>query len=166
MQGVFAAARDITEHKRAEAELARYRDHLDELVTTSDTAELARSNEDLEQFAYVASHDLQEPLRAVGGYVQTPATPFPEKLDVKAREYIAGAADGAERMERLIADLLAFSRVGTRGVACAGRPERASPRRLEQPTIQHQGSRREGHQRPIAQPGGGCHPDRCSSFRT
>jgi light-regulated signal transduction histidine kinase (bacteriophytochrome) len=114
VQGVFAAARDITEHKRAEAELARYRDHLEELVKLR-TAELARSNEDLEQFAYVASHDLQEPLRAVGGYVKLLQHRFPEKLDAKAREFIAGAADGAERMQRLIADLLAFSRVGTRG---------------------------------------------------
>jgi PAS domain S-box-containing protein len=118
VQGVFAAARDITEHKRAEAELARYRDHLEELVKLR-TAELARSNEDLEQFAYVASHDLQEPLRAVGGYVKLLQHRFPEKLDAKAREYVAGAADGAERMQRLIADLLAFSRVGTRGVAFA-----------------------------------------------
>jgi PAS domain S-box-containing protein len=118
VRGVFAAARDITEHKRAEAELARYRDHLEELVKLR-TAELARSNEDLEQFAYVASHDLQEPLRAVGGYVKLLQHRFPEKLDAKAREYIAGAADGAERMQRLIADLLAFSRVGTRGGAFA-----------------------------------------------
>jgi PAS domain S-box-containing protein len=118
VQGVFAAARDITEHKRAEAELARYRDHLEELVKQR-TNELERSNRDLEQFAYVASHDLQEPLRAVGGYVKLLQHRFPEKLDAKAREYVAGAADGAERMQRLIADLLAFSRVGTRGDAFA-----------------------------------------------
>ena len=118
VQGVFAAARDITEHKRAEAELARYRDHLEELVKLR-TAELARSNEDLEQFAYVASHDLQEPLRAVGGYVKLLQHRFPETLDAKAREYVAGAADGAERMQKLISDLLAFSRVGTRGGAFA-----------------------------------------------
>ena len=64
VQGVFAAARDITERKRAEEELDRHREHLEELVAQR-TEELARSNKDLEQFAYVASHDLQEPLRGL-----------------------------------------------------------------------------------------------------
>jgi PAS domain S-box-containing protein len=114
VQGVFAAARNITEHKRAEAELAQYRQHLEKLVKQR-TAELERSNHDLEQFAYVASHDLQEPLRAVGGYVKLLQHRFPKKLDAKALEYITGAAEGAERMQRLITDLLAFSRVGTQG---------------------------------------------------
>ena len=103
---------------QTEAELAKHREQLEELVKQR-TSELERSNRDLEQFAYVASHDLQEPLRAVGGYVKLLQHRFPEKLDAKAREYVTGAADGAERMQRLIADLLAFSRVGTRGDAFA-----------------------------------------------
>jgi light-regulated signal transduction histidine kinase (bacteriophytochrome) len=101
-----------------EAELVRHRDHLEELVKLR-TAELARSNENLEQFAYVASHDLQEPLRAVGGYVELLRHRFPDKVDDKALQYIAGAAAGAERMQTLITDLLAFARVGTQGKAFA-----------------------------------------------
>jgi light-regulated signal transduction histidine kinase (bacteriophytochrome) len=77
--------------------------------------ELKRSNLDLEQFGYVASHDLQEPLRAVAGYVRLLEYRFPEKVDDKTREYIAGASEGATRMERLITDLLAYSRLSTEG---------------------------------------------------
>jgi signal transduction histidine kinase len=83
-------------------------------------ADLARSNTDLEQFGYIISHDLQEPLRMVASFLGLLEKHMADKLDDTAKEYVAFAVDGAARMRGLIQDLLAYSRVGTRGGDFAG----------------------------------------------
>ena len=94
---------DVTEKKVAE-------DHLKQTLD-----DLARSNRDLEQFAYVASHDLQEPLRMIASYTKLLSKRFEENVDGEAAEFVHYAVEGAVRMQQLINDLLAYSRLGSRG---------------------------------------------------
>lgn len=103
----IAAFSDVSEQKEAENTLK------------ATARELKRSNAELEQFAYIASHDLQEPLRKVGSYMELVADRYREQLDQDGREFIEYAVDGARRMKVMINDLLVYSRVETKGKSFA-----------------------------------------------
>lgn len=104
IQGVLGVYEDITEQKRAQDEIRQSEESL------------RRSNYDLEQFAYIASHDLQEPLRMVIAYMNLLQSRYQGRLDSQADEYIGFAVDGANRMHQLISDLLTYSRATARGM--------------------------------------------------
>lgn len=107
---MVGAMTDITYRKEFEDSLRKLNETLDIRAQ-----ELARSNAELEQFAYIASHDLQEPLRMVSSFLTQLEKKYQDQLDEKARQYIHYAVDGAKRMRQIILDLLQFSRVGKQG---------------------------------------------------
>ncbi len=121
LDAIQVIARDVTQRRLAEQKVARYQEHLEELVAER-TAELeqsnlqlARSNAELEQFAYVASHDLREPLRKIKSYTELLAQRYGGRLDERADKYIHYIVDGSARMQELITELLLYSRLGRIG---------------------------------------------------
>jgi PAS domain S-box-containing protein len=108
--GIFAATHDITDVKKAENKLKEYWESLEEEVKQR-TEELAKSNADLKQFTYIASHDLREPLRMITTFLQLLERRYKDQLDDDALEFIGYAVDGAKRLDKMIMDLLEYSRV-------------------------------------------------------
>ena len=111
VKGVFAAARDITKMKKAEEKIKKYQDTLEKKVKDR-TKALEQSNRELEEFAYVASHDLKEPLRMISSFLQLLERRYKDQLDQNANEFIGFAVEGAKRMDMMINDLLDYSRIG------------------------------------------------------
>jgi len=118
MEDLAQALVVAVDKKSADKKLKEYQTHLEEIVEER-TRELERSNAELEQFAYVASHDLQEPLRIMTSYLQLLEKRYKNRLEAEADKFIGNAVGAAARMRTLINDLLAFSRVGTRGQTLA-----------------------------------------------
>jgi PAS domain S-box-containing protein len=110
LRGFGKVTRDLTERKRAEEALRQSNVTLEQRVATR-TAELQRSLEDLQQFAHIVAHDLQEPLRMVTSFVQLLAQRYQDRLDTNAGEYIGYAVEGTQRMYQLLQDLLAYARL-------------------------------------------------------
>ncbi|HSP66544.1 MAG TPA: ATP-binding protein, partial [Bryobacteraceae bacterium] len=118
VSGVFAAARDVTERKRVEQELAAYRQHLEEMVAQR-TGELQTTNKrleganaELETFAYSVSHDLRTPLRAVDGFSRILIEDYASKLDAEGQRIVNVIREATKKMAQMIDDILAFSRAG------------------------------------------------------
>jgi signal transduction histidine kinase len=121
MKDHLARLAPVVEREIGEARMRRERRRGEEKLRLS-LEELARSNAELEQFAYVVSHDLQEPLRMVASYVQLIEERYKDQLDGNGREFIAYAVDGATRMKRMITDLLTYSRAGKNGKEIVAMP--------------------------------------------
>ena len=109
-QEVAVLFNDITQFKETEKKLKEYQHSLEEKVEKR-TLELTRSNSELEHFAYVASHDMREPLRMITSFLQLLEKQYTDKLDQNAHEYIDFAVDGAKRLNNMINDLLEYSQV-------------------------------------------------------
>ncbi len=129
LTGIIHIVRDITERRRAEEELEKYRTGLEELVRERTrelseaneklklySEELEKSNRELEHFAYMASHDLQEPILAIASYLKLFQRHYKDKLEPATREFVESAIESAIRMQTFIRGLLAYSRIGTREI--------------------------------------------------
>jgi PAS domain S-box-containing protein len=126
--GASVIARDVTARNRNLIALERAQADLERTVRT-----LKRSNEDLEQFAYIASHDLQEPLRMVTSYMGLLEQAYGDQLDAQANQFIHYAVDGSRRMKRLVNDLLTYSRINMRGSP----PERCAAQKIVDHALQN-----------------------------